>query len=84
MANAIVKMIMLIYRGWLPQFTTTEHAVPFRQRETVTTRWFRKVTADIHFVTDAGVWQAQHLRGHKYAIIEALPQLERAPTPPHA
>jgi hypothetical protein len=55
MANTIVKMIMLIYRGRLQQFTTTEHAVQFLQRETVTTRWFR------------------------YAIIEALQQLERTP-----
>jgi hypothetical protein len=84
MANTIVKMLMLIYRGRAQQFPTVAHAVQFLQRDTITTGWFRKVTDDVHFVTDGGVWQAQHLRGHKYAIIEALQQLERAPTPPHA
>jgi hypothetical protein len=83
MPNAIVQMIMLIYRGRIQQFTTVSHAVQFLQGDAITTGWFRKVTADVHWVTADGVWQAQHLRGHKSAIITALQHLEGDSPRPH-
>jgi hypothetical protein len=46
-----VGIILLIYRGQIRQFTTAAAAVQFVRRETITTSWFRKITADIHLVT---------------------------------
>jgi hypothetical protein len=80
MATVIVKMIMLIYRGRMQQFSTVSQAVQFLQRDAIKTGWFHKVTADIHLVVDGGVWQARYLRGQKGAIIEALEQLHPDPT----
>jgi hypothetical protein len=46
-----VGIILLIYRRQIRQFTTAAAAVRFVRRETITTSWFRKITADIHLVT---------------------------------
>jgi hypothetical protein len=84
MAPCTVGIILLIYRGQVRQFTTAADAVQFVRRETITTTWFRKITADMHLVADTGVCQARYLRGHKSVILEALEQLDRETTPSHA
>jgi hypothetical protein len=83
MASLTVSIILLIYRGQIRQFTTAAHAVQFVRRETITTNWFRKITADIHLVADNRVCQARYLRGQKSVILEALEQLDRETTRPH-
>ena len=51
MPHSTVGIILLIYRGQIRQFTPAAAAVQFVRRETITTSWFRKITADIHLVT---------------------------------
>jgi hypothetical protein len=84
MAPCTVGIILLIYRGHVRQFTTAAAAVQFVRRETITTTWCRKITADIHLVAANGACQARYLRGHKAAILAALEQLDRETTPAHA
>jgi hypothetical protein len=80
MAPYTVGIILLIYRGQIRQFTTAADAVQFVRRETTTTTWFRKITADIHLVTSKGVCEARYLRGQKAVILAALEQLDRETT----
>jgi hypothetical protein len=80
MAPSTVGIILLIYRGQIRQFTTAADAVQFVQRETITTTWFRRITADIHLVTPAGACEARYLRGQKAVILAALAQLDRETT----
>jgi hypothetical protein len=47
MAPCTGGIILLIYCGHVRQFTTVADAVQFVRRETITTTWFRKITADI-------------------------------------
>jgi hypothetical protein len=84
MAPYTVGIILLIYRGQIRQFIRAADAVQFLQRETITTTWFRKITADIHLVAANGTCQAQYLRGHKPVILEALEQVDRETTQSHA
>jgi hypothetical protein len=84
MAPWTVGIILLIYRGQIRQFTTAADAVQFVQRATITTTWFRKITADIHLVTDNGACHARYVRGHKPVILAALEQLDRETTQAHA
>jgi|RhiMetdeSRZDD1v2_1073273.scaffolds.fasta_scaffold1497638_1 hypothetical protein len=80
MAPYTVGIILLIYRGQIRQFTTAAAALQFVRRETVTTTWFRKITADIHLVTTTGVCEARYLRGQKAVMLAALEQLDRETT----
>jgi hypothetical protein len=80
MAPYTVGIILLIYRGQIRQFTTAATAMQFVRRETVTTTWFRKITADIHLVTNTGVCEARYLRGQKAVMLAALEQLDRETT----
>jgi hypothetical protein len=84
MAPFTVGIILLIYRGQIRQFITAADAAQFVRRATVTTTWFRKITADIHLVADTGACQARYLRGHKMVILAALEQLDRETTQAHA
>jgi hypothetical protein len=84
MAPYTVGIILLIYRGQIRQFTTAADAMQFVRRATITTTWFRKMTADIHLVAANGACQARYLRGHKPVILEALEQLDRETTLAHA
>ena len=84
MAPYTVGIILLIYRGQIRQFTTAASAVQFVQRATVTTTWFRKITADIHLIAANGACQGRYLRGHKPVILEALEQLDRETTRSYA
>jgi len=83
MAPYAVSIILLIYRGQIRQFTTAADAVQFVQRATITTTWFRKITADIHLVADTGACQARYLRGDKAVILAALEQLDRQTAQAH-
>jgi len=44
----------------------------FVRRETTTTTWFRKITADIHRVTTTGACEARYLRGQKASFSRLL------------
>jgi hypothetical protein len=83
MAPYTVGIILLIYRGQIRQFTTAADAVQFVRRVTVTTTWFRKITADIHLVADNGSCHARYLRGQKAVVLEALEQVDRETTLSH-
>jgi hypothetical protein len=84
MAPYTVGIILLIYRGQVRQLTTAGDAVQFVRRETITTTWYRKLTADIHLVTRQGACEARYLRGQKAVILAALEQLDRETTLSHA
>jgi hypothetical protein len=84
MAPYTVGIILLIYRGQIRQFTTAVAAMQFVRRETTTTTWFRKLTADIHLVTTTGACEARYLRGQKAVILAALEQLDRETILSHA
>jgi hypothetical protein len=84
MPHYTVGIILLIYRGQIRQFTMAAAAVQFVRRETITTSWFRKITADIHLVTHTGACEARYLRGQKAVILAALEQLDRETTLSHA
>ena len=76
MAPYTVGIILLIYRGQIRQFTTAADALQFVRRETITTTWFRKITADIHLVTHTGACEARYLRGQKAVILAVLEQVD--------
>ena len=80
MAPYTVGIILLIYRGQIRQFTTAADALQCVRRATVTTTWFRKITADMPLVADNGACQARYLRGDKATILAALEQLDRETT----
>ena len=80
MAPYTVGIILLIYRGQIRQFATAAAALQFVQRETITTTWFRTITADIHLVTDTGACEARDLRGQKAVMLAVLEQVDRETT----
>jgi hypothetical protein len=80
MAPYMVGIILLIYRGQIRQFTTAADALQFVRRETITTTWFRTITADIHLVTHTGACEARYLRGQKAVILAVLEQVDRETT----
>jgi hypothetical protein len=81
MAPSTVGVIHLIYHGHVRQFTTAADALQFVRGATLTTTWFRKLTADIHLVTSMGAYEARYFRGHTSVILEALEQVDRETTP---
>ena len=83
MAPYTIGIILLIYRGQVRQFTTAADALQFVRRATITTTWFRRITADIHLVTPTGTLEARYLRGQKVVILAALEQLDRETTLSH-
>jgi hypothetical protein len=80
MAPYMVGIILLIYRGHIRQCTTAAAAMQFVRRETITTTWFRTITADIHLVTNTGACEARYLRGQKAVMLAALEQVDRETT----
>lgn len=70
MTLCTVSILLLIYRGPIRQFTTAA-VVQLVQQKTVTTTWFRHITADRHLLLDHGAWHARYLRGHKAVMLEA-------------
>lgn len=84
MASCTAGIILLISRGQSRQCATAADAVQCVRRATITTTWFRKMTADIHLVAANGACQARDLHGHKPVILLALEQLDRETTPSHA
>ena len=80
MAPYTVGIILLIYRGHIRQFTTAADALQCVRRETITTTWFRTITADIHLVTHTGACEARYLRGQQAVMLAVLEQVDRETT----
>ena len=80
MAPSTVGLILLISRGHIRQCTTAAAAMQFVRRETITTTWFRTITADIHLVTHTGACEARSLRGQQAVMLAALAQVDRETT----
>jgi hypothetical protein len=84
MAPSTVGIILRSSRGQVRQCTTAADAVPCVRRETITTTWCRKSTADMPLVAANGACEARYLRGHTAVILAALEQRDRETTPAHA
>ena len=80
MARSTVGIILRISRGHIRQCTTAAAAMQCVRRETITTTWFRTITAAIHLVTHTGACEARYLRGEKAIILAALEQVDRETT----
>lgn len=72
-----VAQITIVYRGRTHQFTTISQAVHFLRGDAIRTGWFHKIRADVDLIAAGDVRQLQALRGQKFAMIEALQQLDR-------